>query len=321
MKAFIAATLAVAVSAHQIEQKFFEYIVMHTKEYKTIDEYNFRKALFAATDARIEIENAEQVNYKVGHNQFSDMTRSEFTAMLGYMPNMHHGHHQEATESVNGSSNASPIDWRTLGAVTPVKDQGQCGSCWAFSSTGAAEGAHQIMSGDLLSFSEQQLVDCVKLSFGCNGGNQSTAFNYWKTHMLTSEASYGYTGTTDSCAYDESSSYDFNTSGFTKVTASDASAMKDALAIGPLSVSIEADQFCFQMYTSGVFDNAKCGTTLDHAVLTVGWGNDATAGDYWIVKNSWAATWGEEGYMRMAIVDGDGLCGIQMGPLYPNMTA
>jgi len=97
--------------------------------------------------------------------------------------------------------------------------------------------------------------------------------------------------------------------------------MKAGLAIGPLSVSIEADQFCFQMYSSGVFTNTKCGTTLDHAVLVVGWGTDATDGDYWIMKNSWATTWGEAGYMKVQVVDGAGLCGIQMGPLYPTMTA
>jgi len=319
MKSFLAATLTAAVSANEISSKFFEFIVQHGKQYNTVEEFNMRKMIFAEVDAFITEENARQGSYTVGHNHLSDFTRSEYKGMLGFIPST-----EEETEVVEApvvNTNASPIDWRDSGAVTPVKDQGQCGSCWSFSSTGSLEGYHQIKSGELLSFSEQLLVDCVKLSFGCNGGNQSTAFKYFKTHKIQSEASYPYMGVDQDCAYDASAAYDIMTTGTNKVTANSPDALKTALQSGPQSVSIEADKLCFQTYKSGVFNNAKCGTTLDHAVLAVGWGTDATDGDYWIVKNSWNTTWGDAGYIKIAIVDGEGICGIQMGPLAADVSA
>merc|ERR1712151_316044 len=163
-------------------------------------------------------------------------------------------------------------DWRTKNAVTPVKDQGQCGSCWTFSSTGVLEGAHAIATGELLSFSEQQIVDCANvkhgyMSFGCNGGNQSVAFKYLEKHNAELESVYKYTAKNGSCAY-------------AKVKKNNVEQMKAAVAGQPVSVSIEADKKVFQQYTSGIFDSAECGTKLDHAVLVVGYGSD-NGTDYW----------------------------------------
>lgn len=156
----------------------------------------------------------------------------------------------------------------------------------------------------------------MRTSFGCNGGNQSTAFNYWESHDAELESAYPYTARTQTCKYDQSAATNTEVASWSKVTADDTNALKAALNIGVVSVSIEADKYCFQSYTSGIFDNTNCGTSLDHAVALVGYGSE-NGTEYWIMRNSWGTTWGESGYMRMAIESGKGVCGVQMGPLYP----
>ena len=161
------------------------------------------------------------------------------------------------------------------------------------------------------------MVDCVKLCFGCNGGNQTFAFRYLKTSAIEDEATYPYKAVDQACAYSEAKSLGIKVQSIVEDTQSSAPALKQALAGGPVAVSIEADTYYFQAYTSGILDNAaKCGTSLDHAVLAVGWGVENGV-EYWIVKNSWNTTWGDQGYIRFAIIDGDGICGVQMGPVYP----
>jgi C1A family cysteine protease len=321
MKSFIAAALAATVSADVISQKFMEYVITHSKSYTTVEEFLMRKHLFARADAEIEASNAEGNNFTLGHNKFSDFTKSEYTNMLGFVSPIsglkaakHHTAHK------NGSY--TPVDWRTEGAVTPVKDQGQCGSCWTFSSTGALEGAHQIASGELLSFSEQQLVDCARfVAFGCNGGNESTAFNYLEKHAIMLEEAYPYTAVdTADCLQSDDNTGIF-VSDWTAVTPQSVDALKESLSHGPTSVNIDAESVVFQLYSGGVLDSSRCGTSIDHAVLAVGWGVDDTAGEYWIVKNSWAEVWGDEGYVKIAAVEGMGICGVQSGPFRPEVTA
>lgn len=318
MKSFVAAALATAVSADMISQKFMEYVITHGKSYTTVEEFLMRKHLFAAADAQIEAINAEGNNFTLGHNKFSTFTKSEYSQLLGYVPaigglkaSKHHTAHK------NGSY--TPVDWRDSGAVTPIKDQGQCGSCWTFSSTGALEGAHQIASGELLSFSEQQLVDCARfIAFGCNGGNESTAFNYLESHAAMSEDAYPYTAVdTADCLYDAADTTGIMVSDWSAITPDSVDALKESLTHGPTSVNIDAESVVFQLYSGGVLDSSRCGTGIDHAVLAVGWGVDDTAGEYWIVKNSWGTTWGDEGYVKIAAVDGIGICGVQSGPFRP----
>jgi len=213
------------------------------------------------------------------------------------------------------TANATPINWVSKGAVNAIKDQKQCGSCWAFSAVSAMESAHKIKSGKLLSFAEQQLVDCSTASHGCNGGNAGSAFTYYQSSAAMSESSYTYTAKNGTCKY-SSNNTGVKSTSHSKVTSSSASAMKTALAGRPLSVAIEADKSVFQSYKSGIFNSTSCGTSLDHATNVVGWGSSGST-DYWIMRNSWGTSWGESGYMRIAIVDGDGICGIQKQVVYP----
>jgi len=154
---------------------------------------------------------------------------------------------------------------------------------------------------------------------GCNGGWQARAFVYYESNHPMAETAYPYHATDGACAYNANNSYtNINTTSFTNVTPEDIPALQAAIYQQPVSVSIEADKMCFQLYKSGVLNNVNCGTTLDHAVVAVGYGNENNL-DYWLVRNSWGSSWGEAGYIKIAAVSGPGICGIQMGPLYPNV--
>jgi len=210
----------------------------------------------------------------------------------------------------------APINWIDIGCVNQIKDQGQCGSCWAFSAVASMEAAHCIVNNRLESFSEQQLVDCDKVCYGCSGGWAYQGFIYYETHYVMTESSYAYTATDGRCKYSANDNTGVLSTSYTWVTANDADAMKTALNTHVLSVAIQANQLSFQLYSGGVFTNTKCGTNLDHATNVVGWGTDSTYGDYWIMRNSWGTSWGYYGYMQVQIVAGNGLCGIQMEPVY-----
>jgi len=277
---------------YSVATNYMVYLAEHGKSYITNEEFAARKDLWAETDAFIKAHNASGSKFQVGHNKMSDWTEYERTQILGYVPPQ-----DEEPAVWLEPTNADSVDWRTKGAVTPVKDQGQCGSCWTFSSTGALEGAHAIATGELLSFSEQQIVDCANvkhgyMSFGCNGGNQSVAFKYLEKHNAELESVYKYTAKNGSCAYDKDSATAVDVSTYTNVTKNNVSQMKTAVAQQPVSVSIEADKRVFQQYTSGIFDSSECGTKLDHAVLVVGYGSE-NGTDYWIMKNSWGTVWGD----------------------------
>merc|ERR1712050_508585 len=205
------------------------------------------------------------------------------------------------------------VDWSKQGAVTPVKNQGQCGSCWALSTTGSTEGAWQIAGNPLTSLSEQQLVDCDKVDDGCSGGLMDNGFNFLKSNGACTESSYSYKATGGTCKQ-SSCTIAIPAGGVTGYKdLSGEAALESAVNLNPVSVAIEADQMSFQLYNGGVM-TGSCGTQLDHGVLAVGYGTDGGKA-YWKVKNSWGASWGESGYIRM--IKGKNQCGISNQPSYP----
>lgn len=197
--------------------------------------------------------------------------------------------HDSVTE-LSTTNLSTSVDWRTKGAVNPVQDQGQCGSCWAFSSTAAMEGEHFLKTGKLLKLSEQQFVDCDPKSEGCNGGLEAYAFQYAKKNPQELETDYKYTARTGRCKADSAKEIVKATS-YTAVPKKSDKQLKAAIDMQPTCVSVDAETD-FQFYSGGILNAKNCGTDLDHAVTAVGYGSE-NGKEYYIVRNSWGSSWGE----------------------------
>lgn len=256
-------------------------------------------------------------------NEFADLTNEEFkSSRNGYK--RHNG--VSSTEATsfryeNVTIVPSSMDWRDKGAVTPVKDQGLCGSCWAFSAVAAVEGINQISTNKLISLSEQEVVDCdiEGEDKGCGGGCAEDAFKFIIYNKgLSSEANYPYQAVDGTCNTTKAMSSVAKIEGYEVVPANSEEALLKAVANQPVSVSIDSSGRHFRYYSSGVFVG-DCGTELDHVVTAVGYGVTEDGMKYWLVKNSWGANWGEQGYMRMErdINAKEGLCGIAIDSSYP----
>ncbi|KAJ4961028.1 hypothetical protein NE237_020938 [Protea cynaroides] len=271
--------------------------------------------------------NKQDKPYKLKLNKFADLTNHEFRNLYASSKVKHHSMMRGPASESTGSfmyenfDRAPPsIDWREKGAVTPIKNQGQCGSCWAFSTVVAVEGINQIKTSKLISLSEQQLVDCDRGdgNQGCDGGLMDYAFEYIKkVGGITTEENYSYTATNSTCALSKVNSPLVTIDGHEDVPSSESSLLK-AVANQPISVAIDASGHAFQFYSEGVL-TGPCGTELDHGVAVVGYGTTRDGSKYWIVKNSWGPEWGEGGYIRMQrdTSDKGGRCGIALQASYP----
>ena len=306
---------------------FDAWCVQHGRSYAPGSERDFRNSVYDANVMKIQKHNTGNNTWRMAVNKFADLTANEFKTLWvggGYDFSLLNRTRNLEGRYLRGSNDTAlpaSVDWEAAGAVTPVKNQGQCGSCWAFSTTGSTESAWFLKNGTLVSLSEQQLVDCstAEGNQGCNGGLMDYGFQYIiKNKGITTEDAYPYTATGPNTCKAKGRAVAATLSSFKDVPTNSETALMTAIAQQPVSVAVEADQNNFQFYSGGVMTKA-CGTNLDHGVLAVGYGTQGGQ-DYYKVKNSWGADWGAKGYIllgRGAAFSGQGQCGIQMDPSYP----
>nr|BBD74167.1 Ficin 1c [Ficus carica] len=308
----------------EVREMFVNWMATHGRAYNSLGEEERRFEIFKDNLRFVDEHNAVQNRtYKVGMNMFADMTNEEYRRkMLGARVD------PELINTKVASSRYAPhaaeslpetVDWRIQGAVNPIRNQGRCGSCWAFSVVAVVESITKIVTDELPSLSEQQLVDCAKSArdLGCRGGWMTKAYDYIiKNGGITSQSNYPYTARKGECNVTKASQTVATIDRYESVPRNNENALKKAVANQPVSVTIEAGGRAFQLYKSGVF-TGPCGTKLDHAVVAIGYGSENDV-DYWLVRNSWG-NWGERGYIKIQrnVAEPAGKCGIAMHSTYP----
>ncbi|XP_039014599.1 cysteine protease XCP1-like [Hibiscus syriacus] len=308
-------------SRESLLELFESWLSKHGKIYESIEEKLLRFEVFKDNLMHIDRRNKEISSYWLGLNEFADLSHEEFKSKYLGLKSQVFRKKQSPTDFTYRDVVDLPksVDWRKKGAVTPVKNQGSCGSCWAFSTVAAVEGINKIVTGNLTSLSEQELIDCdTSFNSGCNGGLMDYAFEFIVANGgLRKEEDYPYLMEEGTCEEKKEEMDLVTISGYHDVPKNDEQSLLKALAHQPLSVAIEASGRDFQFYSGGVF-NGLCGTELDHGVAVVGYGTSKGV-DYIIVKNSWGPRWGEKGYVRMKMKTGkpEGLCGINKMASYP----
>jgi C1A family cysteine protease len=303
-------------SSSNIDGLFNAWLNTQNKMYSSPAEMSYRRSIFAAN-----YEKVTEMNKVYSHtsalNKFADLTEDEFVSK--YTGYTYRGNEStERTVSTAPVEQGEGVDWRTKGAVNPVKDQRQCGSCWAFSATSAIESSIFLSTGKLLNLAEQQMVDCGAATgnHGCNGGWMDYAFEYIiKAGGQELTTDYPYTAKDSTCKFVKTKSAG-TIKKYTDVAQNDCNGLVKALNQQPVSVAIAAN--AIMNYQKGVFKVTTCGTGLNHGVTAVGYGTDGTD-NWYIVRNSWGAGWGENGYIRMSrdVQTSTGICGICMVASYP----
>ncbi|XP_078619392.1 procathepsin L-like [Branchiostoma floridae x Branchiostoma japonicum] len=325
MKFLIFVLSVTMATAMDVEWEAFK--LTHGKQYKSPDEENVRRAIFRDNNQMIKEHNQEAAmgrrSYFMGMNQFGDLAHSEYLELVvgpGLLPLNLSTPSENVFESTPGLQVDDTVDWRQKGAVTPIKDQGHCGSCWAFSTTGSLEGQHFLKTGKLVSLSEQNLLDCSRRfgNRGCMGGLMDQAFRYIKSNGgIDTEECYPYMAKDEKVCDYKSSCSGATLSSYTDIKAMDEMALMQAVGtVGPVSVAIDASHKSLRFYKSGIYDEPECSSTkLDHGVLAVGYGS-MDGMDYWLVKNSWGSAWGDMGYVKMSR-NKKNQCGIATKASYP----
>ncbi|XP_048238267.1 procathepsin L-like [Haliotis rufescens] len=318
-------SLLVSISCSRIDldQDWERFKSQHQKAYiSDVDAAN-RRALWEDNVGVIESHNLEadlgQHTYRLGQNRYTDMSHEEFLQLMtGYKQLGTRDDPSPLVLNVSSADLPDTVDWRKDGYVTDVKDQGACGSCWAFSAACSLEGQHYRKTGRLVSLSEQNLVDCARNgNYGCEGGYMELAFDYIRQNKgIDTEESYPYVAKQKDCNFSQEN-VGATDAGFAVVISESEDALKSAVALeGPISVGIDASSRSFMLYKSGIFSSSKCSSTkLNHAVTVVGYGAQKKQ-EYWLLKNSWSTTWGEDGYVFMARNDGN-MCGIATEGILP----
>ncbi|GAB6027589.1 hypothetical protein CHUAL_001832 [Chamberlinius hualienensis] len=308
-------------------EEFNSFKLEHGKTYKDREEEQYRMDIYKNNRLSIATHNQRYhqglVTFEMGMNKFGDLLAHEFAAIMN-------GFKSASNYKSKGSTYLSPsnvvkpdkIDWRTKGYVTPIKNQGNCGSCWAFSATGSLEGQIFKKTGKLVSLSEQNLVDCSgkEGNNGCAGGLMTQAFNYIKiNHGIDTEESYPYEARDDDCRF-KKDNIGGTDSGYTDIESGNETQLQEAIATnGPISVAIDASRESFQLYKQGIYQEPLCSTeNLDHGVLAVGYDTDSSGQEYYIVKNSWGTSWGMDGYMWMPR-NKNNYCGIATMACFPTV--
>jgi cathepsin L len=316
---------AASIFDESLDAAWGKFKLEHSKFYQTLEEETLRRSIWYKNLKYINKHNLEaslgKHSFTLKMNMFGDLGSAEFGRIYNGFNMTKTMKSTKSNAFVVDPNFVAPasVDWRTQGYVTPIKDQGQCGSCWAFSAVASLEGQHFKNAGKLVSLSEQNLVDCSRKqgNMGCNGGLMDQAFTYIKVNKgIDTEASYPYTARDGKCAF-KPANVGATDSGFTDIESGNESDLTNAIAtVGPISVAIDASQSSFQFYHTGVYVDTSCSSTqLDHGVTAVGYGSD-NGQDYYIVKNSWGTVWGDAGYIKMAR-NHNNMCGIATAASYP----
>eukprot|EP01115_Flamella_aegyptia_P011655 TRINITY_DN55435_c0_g1_i1.p1 TRINITY_DN55435_c0_g1~~TRINITY_DN55435_c0_g1_i1.p1 ORF type:complete len:332 (-),score=102.99 TRINITY_DN55435_c0_g1_i1:79-1074(-) len=291
-------------SEDHYKKHFGDFIKKYGKTYKH-DDFHLRYKIFKDNFDLVENHNEKNLSYKMALNHLGDLTHSEFKSLLLGAKFPTELYHSSNSKLFVGNVTDIPknFDWRDKGAVTPVKDQGQCGSCYSFSTTGSVEGCHFLATGQLVSLSEQNIIDCswIQGNQGCNGGLMTSSMDYIIANQgIDTEESYPYTAIAKKRCGFQKANVGATLKSYSNIASGSETDLLQAIVKAPVSVAIDASRPSFQFYSSGVYFDDDCSSTsLDHGVLLVGWGIEGD-NEYWLVKNSWSSNWGDAGYIKMA---------------------